>query len=54
MTQRQRGSSEDDTVTPRSERVADAQRAHEPDRTSAQQAVLNEEEALESGEENPS
>ena len=53
MTQQQ-GSSEADAATPRSDRVADAQGEHKPDRTSAQQAVVNEEEAFESGEENPS
>ena len=54
MTRHQQRSSDDDTVTPRSDRVADAQGEHEPDRTSAQQAVVNAEEAFESGEENPS
>jgi hypothetical protein len=54
MTQRQQGSSDDDAATPRADRVADAQGEHELDRTSAQQAVINEEEAFESGEENPS
>ena len=54
MTRHQQGSSDDDTVTPRPERVTDAQGEHESDRSSAQQAVVNEEEALESGEENPS
>ncbi len=52
MTQRQQESSDDGSVAPRADRVADVQ--DEPDRTSAQQAVANEEEAFESGEENPS
>ena len=54
MTQRQQGSSGDDAAALRSDRVADAESEHEPDRTSAQQATVNEEEAFESGEENPS
>ncbi|MDP8899780.1 MAG: hypothetical protein M3N33_01250 [Actinomycetota bacterium] len=54
MTQHQQGSGDDDTVTPRTDRVADARGEHEPDRTSAQQATVNEEAAFESGEENPS
>ncbi len=54
MTQHRQGSSDDGAVAPRSDRVADAQGEYEPDRTSAQQAVANEEEAFESGEENPS
>ncbi len=54
MTRDQQGSSDDDTVTPRPDRVADAQGEPESDRSSVQQAVINEEEALESGEENPS
>ncbi len=53
MTRYQRGSSDDDTVTARPDRVADARSEHEPDRTAAQQATVNEDEAFESGEENP-
>ncbi len=56
MTRHQQGSSDDDAIAPRPDRVADAQGEgeHESDRTSAQQAVVNEEEAFKSGEENPS
>ncbi len=54
MTRHQQGSSDDDAIAPRPDRVADAQGEHEPARTSSQQAVVKEEEAFESGEENPS
>jgi hypothetical protein len=53
MTQQQR-SRDDDGAAPRPDRVTNAQGEHDPNRTSAQQAVVNEEEALESGKENPS
>ncbi len=45
---------DDNAVPPRSDRVADAEGEREQDRTSAQQATVNEEEAFASGEENPS
>ena len=54
MTRHQQGLSDDDAIASRPDRVADAKGEHEPDRTDVQQAVVNEEEAFESGEENPS
>lgn len=50
----QHEASDRDTGASRDARIADAAGEHEPDRSSAQQAVVNEEHALESGEENPS
>jgi len=44
----------DDAGAPRAERVGDAHDAPQSDRSSEQQAVINEEDALASGEENPS
>jgi len=54
MTQHHQGSNDEDVGAPRAERVADAHDAPPSDRSSEQQAVVNEEEALETGEENPS
>ncbi len=49
----QQEASDGDTLASRSARVADAEGERESDRSSPQQAVVNEEQALESGEENP-
>jgi len=54
MTQHHQGPNDEDAGTPRADRVADAHDAPPSDRSSEQQAVVNEEDALESGEENPS
>ena len=43
----------DDSATPRSGWVADAEAEHDATRSPAQQAVVNEEQAFESGAENP-
>ena len=51
---RQQDRATDDSATPRSGRVADAEAEHDATRSPAQQAVVNEEQAFESGEENPS
>ena len=51
---RQQGQDAGATDTPRSDRVADAEAEHDPTGSPAQQAVINEEHAFESGEENPS
>ena len=48
------GSSDEDTGTPRADRVADAHDESASDRSPEYQAVVNEEDALASGEENPS
>ena len=53
-TPRQQQRTEGDTDTPRSDRIADAEAEHDATRSHAQQAVVNEERAFESGEENPS
>ncbi len=51
---REQGQDAGDPGAPRTERVADAEGEHDSTRSPAQQAVINEEEAFESGEENPS
>ena len=53
-TPRKQGQAAGDTDTPRSDRVADAEAERGATRSPAQQAVINEEQAFESGEENPS
>ncbi|MDP8923047.1 MAG: hypothetical protein M3O34_09260 [Chloroflexota bacterium] len=53
-TPRQQGQAAGDTDIPRSDRVADAEAEHNATRSPAQQAIVNEEQAFESGEENPS
>ena len=54
MTQHHRGSNDRDADAQRAERVADTHDEPTSERSAAQQAVVNEEDALESGEENPS
>ena len=54
MTQQQSGSHDLDADAPRAERVADAHDEPTSERSAAQQAVVNEKDALASGEENPS
>ena len=53
-TPRQQEHTEGDTESPRSERIADAEAGHDASTSPAQRAVINEERAFESGEENPS
>ena len=54
MLPREQEQTDDDTGTPRSDRVADAEAEHDATRSPAQQAIINEEQAFESGDENPS
>ena len=54
MTQRHQGPHNEDTGAPRADRVADAHDESASDRSPEHQAVVNEEDALASGEENPS
>ncbi len=54
MTQQEHNATDEDTGSPRADRVADAHDESASDRSPEHQAVVNEEDALASGEENPS